>query len=110
MAVGELEVTVPVPGTPVPLSAVSRSVNHFTIQAGKTGASPGTNTGDIYVGSGQVGNGAGAPQDAFGTRLATGQSYSPPPSGVGPNPYNLADYFINADNADDGATVLFEEY
>ena len=110
MAVGELEVTVPVPGTPVPLSAVSRSVNHFTVQAGKTGASPGTNTGDIYVGSALVGNGSGVPQDAFGTRLATGQSYSPPPSGVGPNPYNLADYFINADTADDGATVLFEEY
>ena len=110
MAVGELEVVVTAPGTPVPLSAVSKVVNHFTIQAGKTGASPGTNTGDIYVGSEVVGNGSGTPQDAFGVRLATGQSYSPPPSGVGPNPYNLADYFINADNADDGATVLFEEY
>ncbi len=109
MAVGDLEVTVPVPGTPVPLSAVSKSVNHFTVQAGKTGAAP-ANTGDVFVGSAQVGNSAGVPQDAFGVRLATGQSYSPPPSGVGPNPYNLADYFINADNADDAVTVLFEEY
>jgi len=108
MAVGELEVVVATPGTPVPLSAVSKVVNHFTVQAGKTGASPGDNTGDIYVGSEVCGNGAGAPQAAFGVRLATGQSYSPPPSGVGPNPYNLADYFINADTADDGATVLFD--
>lgn len=110
MAVGELEVTVPAPGTPVPLSATSRPVNHFTIQAGQTGASPGTNTGDIYVGSENVGNGSGTPGDAFGVRLATGQSYSPPPSGVGANPYNLGDYYINADTADDGVTVLFEEY
>jgi hypothetical protein len=110
MAVGELEVVVTAPGTPVPLSAESKSVNHFTIQAGKTGVSPGDNTGDIYVGSDQVGNGAGAPGAPFGVRLATGQSYSPPPEGVGANPYNLADYFINADTADDGATVLFEEY
>ncbi len=109
MAVGELEVVVTAPGTPVPLSNVSRSVNHFTVQAGKTGAAP-ANTGDVFVGSATVGNGSGTPQDAFGVRLATGQSYSPPPSGVGPNPYNLADYFINADNADDAVTVLFEEY
>jgi len=108
MAVGEKEVVVAAAGTPVPLSATPLSVNHFTIQAGKTGASPGDNTGDIYVGSVLVGNGAGAPQAAFGVRLATGQSYSPPPSGIGPNPYNLADYFINADNNDDGATVLFD--
>jgi len=108
MAVGELEVVVVAAGTPVPLQVASKSVNHFTIQAGKTGASPGDNTGDIYVGSALVGNGSGAPQDAFGVRLATGQSYSPPPSGIGPNPYNLADYFINADNNDDGATVLFD--
>ena len=110
MAVGELEVVVTAQGTPVPLSAESKTVNHFTIQAGRTGASPGDNSGDIYVGSENVGNGSGVPQDAFGVRLATGQSYSPPPSGVGPNPYNLRDYFINADNNDDGATVLFEEY
>jgi hypothetical protein len=109
MAVEELAETVPVPGTPVPLSAVSRSVNHFTVQAGKTGGAP-DNTGNIYVGSSQVGNAAGAPAAPWGVRLATGQSYSPPPSGVGPNPYNLADYFINADTADDGVTVLFEEY
>lgn len=108
MAVGEKEVVVGAPGTPVPLSATPLSVNHFTIQAGKTGASPGDNTGDIYVGSSQCGNGAGAPQAAFGTRLATGQSYSPPPTASGPNPYNLADYFINADTVDDGATVLFD--
>jgi len=109
MAVGELEVVVPTPGTPVPLSAISKSVNHFTIQAGKTGASP-DNTGDIFVGSEQVGNSSGAPQDAFGVRLATGQSFSPPPQGIGPNAYNLRDYFINADTADDAVTVLFEEY
>jgi len=83
MAVGELEVVVATPGTPVPLSATSKVCNHFTVQAGKTGASPGDNTGDIYVGSEVCGNGAGAPQAAFGVRLATGQSYSPPPSGVG---------------------------
>jgi len=108
MAVGEKEVIVVSAGTPVPLSDESESVNHFTIQAGKTGASPGDNTGDIYVGSKVCGNGSGTPQAAFGVRLATGQSYSPPPSGVGPNPYNLRDYFINADNDDDGATVLFD--
>ena len=108
MAVGEKVVVVVAQGTPVPLSATPISVNHFTIQAGKTGASPGDNTGDIYVGSKDVGNGSGVPDDAFGVRLATGQSYSPPPSGIGPNPYNLADYFINADNNDDGATVLFD--
>ncbi len=109
MAVGELTVVVTAPGTPVPLSAVSKVVNHFTVQAGKTGGSP-DNTGNIYVGSKDVGNAAGNPDDPWGVRLATGQSYSPPPSGVGPNPYNLADYFINADTADDAATVLFEEY
>lgn len=109
MAVGELEVVVTVPGTPVPLSAESRSVNHFTIQAGKTGGSP-DNSGDIFVGSENVGNSAGAPQAAFGVRLATGQSYSPPPEGIGPNAYNLRDYFINGDVADDAVSVLFEEY
>ena len=109
MAVGEKEVVVVAAGTPVPLSDESKSVNHFTIQAGKTGASP-ANTGDVFVGSKEVGNSSGTPQDAFGVRLATGQSYSPPPSGVGPNPYNLRDYFINADNDDDAVTVLFEEY
>lgn len=105
MAVGQLAVVVANAGTAVPLSATSRTVNHFTIQASKTGASQ-ANTGLIYIGDKDVGN---ASSGAWGVKLADQQSYSAPPT-LGQNVYNLKDYFINADTSLDAVTVLYDEY
>ncbi len=105
MAVGQIAVVVATAGVAVPLSATSRTVNHFTIQASKTGASQ-ANTGLIYIGSAAVGNAAGG---VWGVKLADQQSYSAPPT-LGQNVYNLKDYFVNSDTDDDAVTVLYDEY
>ena len=105
MASGQLAVVVAAAGTAVPLSATSKTVNHFTIQASKTGASQG-NTGLIYIGDKDVGN---ASSGSWGVKLADQQSYSAPPT-LGQNVYNLKDYFINADTDADAVTVLYDEY
>ena len=105
VASGQLAVAVASAGTAVPLSATSKTVNHFTIQASKTGASQ-ANTGLIYIGDEDVGN---ATAGVWGVKLADQQSYSAPPT-LGQNVYNLKDYFINADTSLDAVTVLFDEY
>lgn len=105
MASGQLVAVVASAGTAVPLSATSKTVNHFTIQASKTGASQ-ANTGLIYIGDSSVGN---ASSGEWGVKLADQQSYSAPPT-LGQNVYNLADYFINADTSADAVTVLFDEF
>ena len=105
MASGQLAVVVATAGVQVPLSATSKLVNHFTIQASKTGASQ-ANTGLIYIGDEDVGNAAGG---IWGVKLADQQSYSAPPT-LGQNVYNLNDYYINSDTSADAVTVLFDEY
>jgi len=105
VAVGQIAVVVAAAGTAVPLSATSKVVNHFTIQASKTGASQ-ANTGIIFIGDSNVGNSSSGD---WGVKLADQQSYSAPPT-LGQNVYNLADYFINADTSADAVTVLFDEY
>lgn len=105
MAAGQLAVVVTSADTAVPLSATSLVVNHFTIQASKTGASQ-ANTGLIYIGNSDVGS---ADAGTWGVKLADQQSYSAPPT-LGQNVYNLNDYYINADTNGDAVTVLYDVY
>ena len=97
-SIEDVVITVTSPGTPVPMLGVSRRIGMLSLMAKRT---DGDNVGAVYIGAENVDRGSRQT-----IRLLPGDYWEPQLERGGT--VDCADIFVDADNAGDGVTGVFQ--